>query len=57
MFYMIMYIVLVGDIISCIGEISDIDGEYIMYVDKSIDYTFQAISRRVGDTAMMGLGF
>ena len=34
MFYMITYIVLVGDIINCIGEIDDINGEYARYVDK-----------------------
>ena len=40
MFYMIMYVVLVGDIISCAMELNDINGEFLKYIDPSIDYTY-----------------
>ena len=40
MFYMIIYVVLIGDIISCAMEINDINGEYKDYHDPSIEYTY-----------------
>ena len=38
MFYMIMYVVLIGGIINCAGEINNINGEYIKYVDQDVEY-------------------
>ena len=40
MFYMIIYVVLVGDIISCSMELNDVNGEFVNYTDPAIDYTY-----------------
>ena len=40
MFYMIMYVVLVGDIISCSIEVNNINEEFVNYQDPAVDYTY-----------------
>ena len=57
LFYLIVYVVLVGDIIVCSVAISDIDNEFDRYQNPEVHYTAESVARVFADTAMMGLGF
>ena len=56
-FYFIIYLVVASAMLYCIGEINNIDMEYLKYADEEIDYDYTSICKILADTAMMGLGF
>ena len=57
MFYLIVYVVLIGDIIGYSIALNDVNSEFNRYANPEVHYTAESVARTLADTAMMGLGF